>query len=54
MIKTTLLLIGVSFFGFMIPEIITAFSPTRVIFPSSWTNILSAIASVFITYYFIG
>ena len=30
MIKTTLLLIGISFFGFMIPEIFTAISQGRV------------------------
>ena len=54
MLKTTLLLIGVSYFGWMIPEISTAISQGRVIFPSLWNNILSAIASVFITYYFIG
>ena len=54
MLKTTLLLIGVSFFGFLLPEFFTAISQGRVNFPSLWNNILSAIASVFITYYFIG
>lgn len=54
MFKTILLLIGVSFFGFMIPEIIAAFSPTKARFTSYAANIIFAIASVFITYYFIG
>ena len=54
MLKTTLLLIGVSLFGYMIPEIITAFSPTKTRFASILANIIFAIASVFITYYFIG
>ena len=54
MLKTTLLLIGVSFFGYMIPEILTAISQGRVRFPSLWSNTIFALASVFITYYFIG
>lgn len=54
MLKTTLLLIGVSFFGYMIPEIIAAFSPNKARFVSLWANLIFALASVFITYYFIG
>ena len=54
MFKTTLLLIGVSYCGWMIPEIITAFSPAKARFSSKWANIIFAIASVFITYYFVG
>ena len=54
MFKTTLLLIGVSFFGFTIPEIIAAFSPNKARFVSLGANIIFAIASAFITYYFIG
>ena len=54
MLKETLLLIGVSILGYMIPEIIAAFSPTKARFTSLWVNTLFAIACVFITYYFIG